>query len=107
MEPHESLIRALVSQGGFALLAFAFGQMGYKGAQMWVADVKSAGERERALMAAGAERERALMERVLDLVKSQTEALAANNSSIAAVRQEVETLRAHLGKSPRASRLPP
>lgn len=95
METNESLIRALVSQGGFALLAAFFGYLGMKGAQMWVSDVKAAGARETAWIAASAAREQALMERVLELVAATTKELASLAGTVGSLRSEVEALRSH------------
>lgn len=80
----EDLLRALVNQGGFAVLAAAFGYLGFRGAQMWVADVK-----------ASSERERLLTERVLDLTAQITAALTAQTSQIQAIVVEQQGMRTH------------
>jgi hypothetical protein len=57
---------AIAQQGGFAVLAAFFGYLGFKGAQMWVSDVKKSHEREMATLTTAHAREAALFERVLE-----------------------------------------
>lgn len=80
----ESLFRVIASQGGFAVLSALCITLGYRVTQMWVADVKAAGERERQLT-----------ERVLSLVESQTVAMTALAARIDALVQEQAGMRQH------------
>ncbi len=90
----DALIDAAVRNGGFAVLALVFGYLGFRGAQMWVGDVKAAAERERQQVEAGAEREAALTQKVLELVAQVTTALADLSGKIGTSTAEVAGLRA-------------
>lgn len=78
----ENVIRALIAQGGFAVLALCFGYLGFRGAQMWVADVKAA-----------AERERQLTSRILDLVAQFSAAMASHTERLASLEKQEEGVR--------------
>lgn len=73
---------ALISQGGFAVLAaFAIGTI-FQLARMWVADIK-----------ASAERERTLTNRALDVITNVTTAVTAQNEKILGLDGQIAGLR--------------
>jgi len=88
-------VKALLSQGGFAVLAGFFGYLSWRGAQMWTNDLKAASERERALFAESAASQRAMMDKILTLTTTWADVIARNSESINSMRGELEALRAH------------
>lgn len=90
----DPLISALINQGGFAVLAAVFGYLGFRGSQMWVADVKSAAERERLLYQAAAEREQSLTKEIFAALARSSESNSSLASAITLLTSEVQGFRA-------------
>lgn len=81
MDP--AVLRAIISQGGFAVLAFVVIYLGFLGNKRWVDDIKAAGDRERELTG-----------KVFDLARDVTTQLAGNTAAIVGLTAEVAGLRA-------------